>query len=371
MLSSLFRRCSYSDLGAWGGGDLRPALAAFRRSAPLLLDGRVKSGALGLEAAWLNAAAERALALAPDAGNDEARQFFEAEFRPARVKSSTDEDARSGFMTGYYEPEVDASRHRTERFRYPLYRQPADLVKVDDVSRPAGLDQSFRFARRRPDGLLDEYPDRAAIEAGLLQGRGLELAWLADPVEAFFIHIQGSARLILDDGGVMRVSYAAKTGHPFTAIGRILVDEGELTLAEADMAGIRRWLGDHPQRVRNLLNRNRSFIFFREAPVEDVTLGPVGAAKTPLTPFASIAVDRELHTFGLPFFIAAPELRVEGEAFARLMIAQDTGSAIVGPARADLFCGSGAAAGAIAGRIRHPADVFALVPAAQAQEVHP
>jgi membrane-bound lytic murein transglycosylase A len=186
-------------------------------------------------------------------------------------------------------------------------------------------------------------------------------------VDAFFIHIQGSARLALPDGRRMRVTYAAKTGHPFTAIGRILVEAGELSLAEATMDGIRGWLAERPERVRALLDRNRSFIFFREAAVEDERLGPVAAAKVPLTPMASIAVDRELHTFGTPFFIDAPTLgEIGGEPFRRLLVAQDTGSAIVGPARADIFVGSGASAGSVAGRVRHPGDFFALLPPALA-----
>jgi membrane-bound lytic murein transglycosylase A len=142
------------------------------------------------------------------------------------------------------------------------------------------------------------------------------------------------------------------------------VQEGELTLAEADMDGIRAWLAAHPDRVRDLLDRNRSFIFFREAMVENESLGPVAAAKVPLTPMASIAVDRELQTFGTPFFIDAPELVLDGTPFRRLMIAQDTGSAILGPARADIFVGSGFEAGQAAGRVRHPGDFYALLPIA-------
>ncbi|KQT42925.1 transglycosylase [Aureimonas sp. Leaf454] len=357
-LSNLLTRADFADLPRWGEADLGDALAAFRRSADRFRMGEVATGRLGLEADAFRVAAEAAFGV-DEAG---ARAFFETAFRPARLAASATDPSARGFLTGYYEPEVSASPVETDRFRYPLYAPPADLVKVDDISRPVGLDPYFRFARRRPDGMLDEYPDRAAIEAGFLEGKGLEIAWLADPVDAFFIHIQGSARLALPDGRRIRVTYAAKTGHPFTAIGRILVEEGELTLAEADMDGIRAWLAAHPGRVRPLLDRNRSFIFFREAPVADESLGPVAAAKVPLTPMASIAVDRELHTFGLPVFIAAPTLALEGRPFHRLMIAQDTGSAILGPARADIFVGSGLEAGRAAGRVRHPGDFYALLP---------
>ncbi|MCQ8782328.1 murein transglycosylase A [Mangrovibrevibacter kandeliae] len=360
MLSPLFTPRSFADLTGWASGDHKAAFDAFRRSAPAFARGMAKTGSLGVDAAAFAAAAGAALrtdrVLAPDA-----RVFFEHFFTPAFILPRPGSHDR-GFVTGYYEPEVEASLHPTDRFRYPLYRPPADLVKVSDDDRPPGLDASFRFARRLPDGRLSPYPDRAAIEAGYLQGKGLEIAWLEDPVDAFFIHIQGSARLHLIDGGHMRVGYAAKTGHPFTAIGRVLVDAGELTLAEADMAGIRGWLDAHPERMRDLLNRNRSFIFFREAPADDPALGPVGAAKVPLTPLASIAVDRLLHTFGTPVFLSAPDLAIDGAPFHRLMVAQDTGSAILGAARADLFVGSGTRAGAVAGTIRHAADFYALLP---------
>ncbi|BDA86854.1 transglycosylase [Aureimonas sp. SA4125] len=358
MLTPLLSRRTFADLAAWNGADHRDALAAFRRSAARFLAGAVDPGSLGIEPGAFLPAAEAARTASPDT----ARDFFETHFQPALLSPA--EPGSRGFLTGYYEPEVEAALVPDARFRFPLYRPPADLVKVDDATRPEGLDAYFRFARQNEDGRLDEYPDRGQIEAGHLAGQGLEIAWLDSPVDAFFIHIQGSARLRLSDGRRLRVTYAAKTGHPFTAIGRILVEEGELTLAEADMDGIRTWLAAHPTRVRSLLDRNRSFIFFREAVVEDESLGPVAAAKVPLTPMASIAVDRLLHTFGTPIFIDAPSL-VLGEApFQRLMIAQDTGSAILGPARADIFVGSGEAAGRLAGRVRHPGDFTLLLPTA-------
>lgn len=364
MLTDLLSKRRFEDLPGWAAADHAAAFSAFRRSAERFRDGAVATGRLGVTAEAFLPAAEAALA-APDALSPaKAQAFFERHFQPAFLAARGDDPAARGFLTGYYEPEVEASLTPDGRFRYPLYAVPHDLVKVDDVSRPAGLDPYFRFAWRRPDEHLDEYPDRKAIEAGFLAGRGLEIAWLDSAVDAFFIHIQGSARLKLADGRRLRVTYAAKTGHPFTAIGRILVQEGALTLAEADMDGIRAWLAAHPERVRDLLDRNRSFIFFREAEVADENLGPVAAAKVPLTPMASIAVDRELQTFGTPFFIDAPDLVLSGTPFRQLMIAQDTGSAILGPARADIFVGSGLAAGQAAGRVRHAGDFYALLPAA-------
>ncbi|MGN6448886.1 MAG: MltA domain-containing protein, partial [Brucella intermedia] len=189
------------------------------------------------------------------------------------------------------------------------------------------------------------------------------IAFVADRVDVFFAHVQGAARLKLRDGQVLRITYAAKTGHPFTGIGRILVADGEIPASEISMQAIRRWLAEHPDRADDLIWRNRSYIFFREAPVDDPDAGPVAAAKVPLTAGRSLAVDRLLHTFGTPIHVSAPTVTVfDGEPFARLMIAQDTGTAIVGPARGDLFAGSGEAAGEIAGGVKNDAEFYALVP---------
>ena len=304
----------------------------------------------------------------PPGSQAEARAFFERHFVPARVSSG---EAKSGFVTGFYEPEVEASPVRTEKFTVPLLSRPADLVDVDDANRPAGMDPYLAFARDTPAGLV-EYFDRPAIERGALAGRGLEIAWLAEKVDAFFIHVQGAARLKMTDGRMMRVTYAAKSGQRFSGPGKILADLGEIPLEEVTMQSIRAWFKANPDRIDEILQQNRSYIFFREAPVEDLSLGPVAAAKVPLTPGRSIAVDRLLHTFGTPFFIDAPSLTAFGGGkFRRLMIAQDTGSAITGPARGDLFAGSGDAAGEIAGVVRNEADFYALLPKALVETVVP
>ena len=216
-----------------------------------------------------------------------------------------------GFVTGFYEPEAEASPVRTERFAVPLLSRPADLVDVDDENRPAGLDPYLAFGRTTKAGIV-EYFDRPAIEQGALAGQGLEMAWLEDKVDAFFIHVQGAARLKMTDGTLRRITYAAKSGQRFTGPGRVLADLGEIPLAEVTMQSIRRWLRDHPGRVDEILWQNRSFIFFRDAAVDDAALGPIAAAKVPLTPGRSIAVDRLLHTFGTPFYIDAPSLTAFG-----------------------------------------------------------
>jgi membrane-bound lytic murein transglycosylase A len=357
-LSPLFRPVSFDTLPGWRQDDKSSAFEAFTRCARHVLEKPYKSGALGVDFAAFAEAYQAARQTSLSSSAD-AHAFFETHFVPMRVEA---EAGGRGFVTGFYEPDAEASPVRTERFAVPLLSRPADLVDIDDENRPAGFDPYLAFGRTTNTGIV-EYFDRSAIERGALAGQGLEIAWLEDKVDAFFIHVQGAARLQMTDGTLRRVTYAAKSGQRFTGPGRILAELGEIPLAEVTMQSIRRWLRDHPGRVDEILWQNRSFIFFRAAAVEDVALGPVAAAKVPLTPGRSIAVDRLLHTFGTPFYIDAPSLTVfQGSPFRRLMIAQDTGSAITGPARGDLFAGSGAVAGDIAGVVRHPADFYALVP---------
>lgn len=359
-LSSGFRPVSFDDIPGWTDDDHLAAFSAFRLSALRAMDKTYRTGSLGIEASAFEPAFVEARASPPDSP-EQARRFFEAYFRPFVV--SPDDGADWGFVTGFYEPEVDASAVPTSRFKVPLLTRPRDLVDVTEAARPPGLDTYLAFARKAPSGELVEYHDRQAIERGALAGEGLEIAWLEHAVDAFFIHVQGAARLRMPDGTVRRVTYAAKSGQRFTGPGRVLAELGEIPPAEVTMQSIRSWFERNPERVAEVLWQNRSYIFFCEAPVDDPALGPIAAAKVPLTPGRSLAVDRLLHTFATPFFIEAPSLTaLNRKPFRRLMIAQDTGSAIVGRARGDLFCGSGDAAGEIAGIIRHPARFFALLP---------
>jgi len=344
----------FTAIPGWAEDDHTAALAAFRRGATALRDHPPKRRASGIDPVALAAAVTAAGALALSTA-DGARCFFEARFRPCEVKP----DAGGAFFTGYYEPIVAGSRSRSSTFAWPIYARPDDLVEIDPDRPPPGLDPGSRFARRVPGGYAP-YPDRAAIADGFLAGRGLELVYLADPVDAFFIHIQGAARIRLAEGGEMRITYAAKSGHPYTPIGRVLIEMGALPSGGATMQTIRRWLADHPDAAPETMARNRSFIFFREAPVADPALGPVAAAKVPLTPGRSLAVDRLIHSFHAPVWV---DTRLpDGTPFRRLMVAQDTGSAIVGPARGDIFIGSGDEAGAAAGGLQAGGRFILLVP---------
>ncbi|WP_095447696.1 murein transglycosylase A [Ochrobactrum quorumnocens] len=357
-LANIIRPVSFSDCPGWDHDDQALAFSAFRRSADYAEHNRYNSGSLGISFEALAPAFAAARSLdKPDTA--QARAFFEEHFVPCRIDAE-------GFVTAFYEPEIEASRKPDAHFIVPFLKKPDDLVKVTDENRPAGLDASFAFARKTLQG-IEEYDDRRAIEQGSLKEHGLELAYVADRVDAFFAHVQGAARLKLTDGSFMRITYAAKTGHPFTGIGRILVAEGEISADEISMQTIRQWLREYPDRADDLIWQNRSYIFFREAPVDDLNVGQIAAAKVPLTAGRSIAVDRFLHTFGTPFYVDAPSVTAFDNApFSRLMIAQDTGTAIVGPARGDLFAGSGDAAGEIAGGIKNKADFYALIPRASA-----
>ncbi len=357
-LSAALRQISYADLPGWTVDDHCAAFLAFRRCARQASLRRYRTGALGIDFAAFGAAyAEARLCQTVD--GDDARAFFEKHFQPCVIVP----EHGSGFVTGYYEPIVAASAERTADFSLPLLARPPDLIDLDDENRPADMDPSFAFGRLEK-GRIVEYHDRAAIEAGAIDHQGLALAWLADLVDLFFIHVQGAARLVLSDGTTRRFTYAAKSGHPFTGPGRLLASLGEIPLESVTMQSIRAWFRDNPDRIDEILRQNRSYIFFREAPVDDPELGPIAAAKVPLTSGRSIAVDRLLHTFGTPIFVDAAKLDVQGGPFRRLMVAQDTGSAITGAARGDLFFGSGDAAGQVAGVVRHSADFYALVPKA-------
>jgi peptidoglycan lytic transglycosylase A len=345
----------YDALSDWPNDDHAAAFCAFRRGAAVLADRPPKTRGLGVDAERLEAILARASGLPADIPRDEARAFFEREFVPVDIRP----ESGSGFFTGYYEPVLAGSRIKTGEFAVPLYRRPDDLVEFDPQSPPPGIDADFRFARKTADG-YEPYYDRSEIESGALVGQGLELVFLADPVDAFFVHVQGAARIDLDGGSTMRVTYAAKSGHPYTPIGRVLIKMEALTSGKATMAAIRDWLAAHPEQAKEVMTRNRSFIFFREAPVEDSRLGPVAAAKVPLTAGRSLAVDRLLHTFHAPVWV---ETTLPGGApFRQLLIAQDTGSAIVGPARGDIFFGSGDEAGAIAGAMAANGRFVLLAP---------
>ncbi|MHA7775553.1 murein transglycosylase A [Roseibium sp. M-1] len=351
-----FDEISFTALAGWQNDDHAAALKSFlrlcRKPEILEANGLLPRLSRPEQQFLCRDAEEAALKGAPDA-----RRFFETHFRPYRI-------TRKGFVTGYFEPELAASRVKTADYSVPLLKKPDGLEPVTGGNRPQDWPADLSHGRRQ-DGILSEMPDRGAIMDGALDPEKLELVWLADPVDAFFVHVQGSARLRLSDGSVMRVGYAGKTGHPYTGIAKLLVTRGEGTPEDFTMSGLRHWLEDHPDQVDSLLRENRSYIFFREADEISPEDGPVGAAGLPLTAGRSLAVDPAFMPYGALVFVASdiPDPAGKGSPFARLMVADDTGSAIKGPARGDIFTGSGDLAGAYAGEIRHAADFTVLVPA--------
>ncbi|NTZ92295.1 murein transglycosylase A [Agrobacterium tumefaciens] len=351
---------AFQDLPGWREDDpgklfpaMRTVLSHLRNAKPY------RSGALGLTAAELVSLLET-VDDEDGAGPEQARRFFETNCVPFKISPP---GGKSGFVTAFYEPELEVSSVRDDVWCYPIYRRPPELVDIGDDNRPASFDPSYAFGKADERG-ISYFPDRRAIDEGYLEGRGLEIAWAKSKVDLFFVHVQGAARLVFPDGTVKRMTYAAKAGHPFSPIGRLLLDRGVLDPKTVSMQTIRKWLADHPDEVDEVLWHNRSFIFFREADVADLDMGPIAAAKVPLVSGRSLAVDRLIHTFGFPFFIHAPSLTHldDGKPFARLMLALDTGSAIVGPARGDIFTGSGFEAGELAGTVRNDADFYILLP---------
>lgn len=342
---------AFDDLEGWADDDHAAALTAFRRTCEHVAERTPRTRSNGVDGAALAAVC----ASLPD-NAAAARAFFEANFTPHHVEAD-------GLLTGYFEPQVRASFERTEAFQHALYARPSDLMELGSSAESLGIDDEVTWGRATDVG-FEAFPDRAAIMAGALDGQNLELVYLQDPVDAFFIHIQGSARLAMTDGSFQRINFAGKSGHHYTPIGRTLVEQGELALEDVTMDSLRAWLSvANPEDRDAVLATNRSFIFFAMAEDFDPLAGPVAAAGVPLTPGRSLAVDRHLHTFGTPVFVQSHNpLPGDGEPLSRLMIAQDTGSAIVGPARGDIFIGSGDEAGRTAGAINQPVRFTILIP---------
>ena len=300
------------------------------------------------------------LGLRPQHSNT-ARTFFEQNFQPVRIARLGE---TQGFLTGYYEPVVQGSRFPSPEFHVPLYRRPPDLVAVGyQPGSKAFPNKGTRIGRRNEQNQLVPYHDRGAIEAGALDGQKLEICWLKDPFDLLTLQIEGSGRVILEDGTPLRVNYDSHNGYSFSSISRALIERNLISREEMSMQRIREWMAAHPDEAAKVRAANRSYVFFRITGLSNEG-EPVGAQGVPLTAGRSIAVDR-LHEYGTPFFIDA-NLPIERakpvSPFRRLMIAQDTGSAIVGPARADLYLGAGDDAARVAGRIRHPGRFVMLLP---------
>jgi membrane-bound lytic murein transglycosylase A len=357
-----FTAVKFADVSGWLRDDPAPAFQAFVKSCSrVIAAGRAgnKADAVPTPPGFL-AACDAALQMdAATITSAAARAFFETHFVPHRVVHT----GGSGLLTGYYEPLIDGARTPSAKFKVPVYRRPADLVNIVDESMRGAKSAGLTHGRKSPVGVVP-YATRADIEAGALKGQGLELVYLADPVDVFFMQVQGSGRIRLPDGQMIRVHYDGKNGHPYTSVGRHLIDTGVLSADKMTLDALGDWLRADPARGAKAMQQNASYVFFRELQGAEAS-GPLGVNDIPLTDGRSLAVDAGVHSIGTPIFVTSPTLShaTKGGAFERLMIAQDVGSAIKGPERGDIYFGSGPDAGKLAGITKHPGNFFVLLPA--------
>jgi membrane-bound lytic murein transglycosylase A len=348
----LWRASAYAAMPGWRDDSAREAWPAFIAGCAALF------GQSSAASIWQDSC-DAAKHIAAD-DDQTVRAFFEAHFTPYQLLGTDGRD--SGVVTGYYEPLLKGSRQRSERYRFPLYAVPDDLLVVD-------LGELFpELKDKRVRGRLDgrrvvPYWARADIDAGRAPLVGKELVWVDDAVEAFFLQIQGSGRVQLDEGGTLRLGYADQNGQPFRSIGRVLVDRGDLPLARASMQGIKQWGREHPSELGALLAENPSYVFFRTVTPDPSAAidGPIGTLGVPLLAQRTIAVDPAIVPLGTPVFLATT-YPLSDRPLRRLVLAQDTGGAIRGVLRADFFWGFGADAGSEAGRMKQDGRMWLLWP---------
>jgi membrane-bound lytic murein transglycosylase A len=342
----ILKPTSFVALPGWDKDDLRDAWPAFLASCEALVK----------KIEWKEPCT---VARDVDAANAKAvRAFFEAFFVPHQVLNPDGSD--SGLVTGYYEPLLRGARKRGGLYQTPLYRAPEDMLTIDLASVYPEL-KSMRLRGRLVGNKVVPYFSRSEMtQSNTLTGK--ELLWVDDPIEAFFLQVQGSGRVkLIDTKEIVRVAYADQNGHPYKSIGRYLVDKGELTLDQASAQGIKAWVVVHPSRQQELLNANPSYVFFKEEKLTDPKKGPKGALGVPLTPQRSIAVDAQFVPLGAPVFLATTHPNSD-TPLQRLTLAQDTGGAIRNAVRADYFWGFGAGAGEKAGKMKQRGMMWVLLP---------
>ena len=359
-----YQPLAFAQIPGWEDDDHAAAFATFRKSCErVLAAARDRTGVEKVPppappAPALVAACEAASRQTGTVTKVDAKAFFERHFTPNAVVHA----GPKGLLTGYYEPLLTGSRTPQGEFQTPIYKRPTDLMNLVDETQRGAVGMSLTHGRKTETG-VEPFATRAAIEQGALKGKGLELMYLTDPVEVFFLQIQGSGRVKLTDGSVVRVHYDGKNGHPYSSIGRYLIDKGLLAADKVSMGALKRWLKADPERGKLVMWQNASYVFFRELKGPEAK-GPLGAMNAQLTPGRSLAVDPGHHTLGLPIFVSGDGMKHVNKAgvFNRLMVAQDVGSAIKGPERGDIYFGSGDAAGRLAGVTKHPGKFVVLLP---------
>ncbi len=354
----------FADLPGWSTDDPRNALVAFERSCRVLREmppsAPIGPGAIaGHAGAWRGACLEAQGMVRGTLAREDVRRFFERNFRPFAVTGSA---GNKGLFTAYFEISLRGARRRSAQYHVPLYRRPRDLVSADLGVFQKNL-RGKSIAGRVQNGRLVPYADRGAIESGALAQKGLELLWLDDPVDAFFLHVQGSGRVELADGSATRIGFAGKNGHAYTSIGKVLIDKGVLQPGSVTMQSIRAWLAANRDKAAALFANNRSFIFFREIS----GAGPIGSQWVALIANRYLAIDRAILPLGAPMFVAAADTQGKLGPVQRLMVAQDSGSAIRGPIRGDMFLGHGPAATELAGRTAMRGRYWILLPQSVAE----
>jgi membrane-bound lytic murein transglycosylase A len=355
--NSNFEALAWHEIRGWIEDDHSEAFSAFLASCKPILRSSVKARTeRGEVYRALHEICGRGVAAVPldEAG---ARAFFEQNFRPIRL---TAQGEAEGFFTGYYEPVAEGARFPSDVYTTPLYSRPPNLV-TQRLRRSSSKGKAGKRVVKRATA---PFYDRAQIEDGAIAGRDLEIVWLKDPIDAFFAEIQGSVRVRLEDGKVIRLNYADKNGHPYFAVGSVLIQRGIVPKEEMSMQKIREFMEKNPEEGKELRRMNKSYVFFRETDLgeHDEAIGAQGIS---LTAARSIAVDRKIHTYGMPVFVNAllPIVSEKPDTwFRRLMIAQDTGGAIIGPARADIYLGAGEEAARAAGRFKHNGQFVMLIP---------
>lgn len=363
------RAQTFSALNGWQNDRHAEALAAFQKSCARLKPQpatRMMGGAAdiigGKIGDWL-AACEHAATMQTGSGiksDIAARRFFETWFTPYLVSDANTNDGVNGLFTGYFEPELNGALQPGGPYQTPLYARPNDLISVSLGQFDESLTGNTVWGRIK-DGRLVPYANRAEIEQGRAGVKLKPLVWVDDPVEAFFLHVQGSGRVRLNKTEVMRLGFAGKNGKPYKSIGRLLIDRGEISADRLTMDSIARWVRDHPRRGRELLVENPSFIFFRNLTGD----GPIGSQGAALTPGRSLAVDRRYLSMGLPLWLETQHPLDANRPFHRLMVAQDTGGAIKGVVRGDIFFGAGSDARKQAGNMKRNGRYFVLLPVSQ------
>ncbi|WP_240475011.1 murein transglycosylase A [Terasakiella pusilla] len=352
---------SFAALPGWSADTVFDAIPALRKSCKTFgrkpNDRAIGPNGIGGTAGDWKSLCTQVYSL-PDGDHAKARSFFEANFQPYLVSDIADDDKpAAGLFTGYYEAGLRGAYRQSGPYQTPLYKRPDDLVLVG-LGEFKSQWNGKRLAGRLENGQLVPYASRSEIETGKLRGKNLELVWVDDPVDAFFLHIQGSGRVQFADGSTMRVGYDGHNGHDYTSIGRILIDRGEVSKEDMSMQAIRQWLATHPQKGQELMRENASFIFFRELKDE----GPVGAQGVALTPGRSLAIDKRYMPLGVPMWLYTFTDPVSTDPISRLVVTQDTGGAIKGVVRGDVFWGFGKEAAERAGKMKEPGSYFALLP---------